>query len=154
MATAMTWNTAFRLTTPTTPSARSSWTTRVLLRPPARPRPSDNRSNVAPAPAPVATPTPPAATTTPPSTPEAVPPTPVAVAATGLLQLRILPWAEVTVDGRALGTTPLRPVGLEAGEHRVVLSHPSYKPLQKSVMIRADETTTLEVDLSYDAFPR
>ncbi len=79
---------------------------------------------------------------------------PTAVTATGLLQLRILPWAEVSVDGRAVGTTPLRPVSLEAGEHRVVLSHPSYKPLQKSVRIRADETTTLEVDLSYDAFPR
>jgi hypothetical protein len=60
----------------------------------------------------------------------------------------------VTVDGRALGTTPLRPVSLGAGEHRVVLSHPGFKPLQKSVLIRADETTTLEVDLSYEAFPR
>ena len=76
------------------------------------------------------------------------------VAATGLLRLRILPWAEVTVDGKPVGTTPLRPVSLEVGEYRVVLSHPGYKPLQKSVVIRADETTTLEVDLSYEAFPK
>jgi hypothetical protein len=60
----------------------------------------------------------------------------------------------VTVDGKPLGTTPLRPVSLEVGRHQVVLSHPEYKPLKKSVVVRADETTTLEVDLSYEAFPR
>jgi serine/threonine-protein kinase len=75
-------------------------------------------------------------------------------AATGLLQFHILPWAEVTVDGKPLGTTPLRPVSLEVGEHQVVLSHPGYKPLKKSVVVRTGATTTLEVDLSYEAFPR
>jgi hypothetical protein len=47
----------------------------------------------------------------------------------------------------------MRPLSLDVGEHRVVLTHPGYKPLQKRVVIRADETTTLEVDLAYEAFP-
>ena len=122
-----------------------------VTRPAVEPRPPEARPQAASGPPPVAAPTPvPKPKAPPPPPPEA----PAPVAATGLLQLRILPWAEVSVDGGAIGTTPLRPVSLEAGEHRVVLSHPGYKPLQKSVLIRADETTTLEVDLSYEAFPR
>jgi serine/threonine-protein kinase len=118
-------------------------------RPPPQSRPAETRTKVAPAPRPTATPTP---TPTPaaPRPPQAAAP----VATTGVLQFRILPWADVTLDGTPLGTTPLRPVTVEAGEHRVVLTHPGYKPLQKTVVVRADETTTLEVDLSYEAFPR
>jgi hypothetical protein len=52
-----------------------------------------------------------------------------------------------------MGSTPMRPISLDVGEHKVVLTHPGYKPLQKLVVIRADETITLEVDLSYEAFP-
>ena len=126
----------------------------VERREPARrpaPRPSETRTIAAPV-------RPPAPTPTPTPTPEIAPLRPRAAAppapATGVLRLRILPWAEVAVDGKALGTTPLRPVSLEVGEHRVVLSHPDYKPLQKTITIRAGETETLEVDLSYEAFPR
>jgi hypothetical protein len=78
---------------------------------------------------------------------------PPTVAVTGRLQLLVLPWAEVKVDGEKVGTTPMKPLGLQVGEHQVLLSHPSYKPLLKRVVVRADETTTLEVDLSYEAFP-
>ncbi len=88
-----------------------------------------------------------------PPQPAPEPPAPV-VTPRGQLQLLILPWAEVSVDGKTIGTTPMRPVALDAGEHKVVLSHPNYRPLQKTVLIRADETFTLEVDLSQVAFPR
>lgn len=47
----------------------------------------------------------------------------------------------------------MRPISLDVGEHKVVLTHPGYRPLQKRVVIRADEITTLEVDLAYEAFP-
>jgi hypothetical protein len=53
-----------------------------------------------------------------------------------------------------MGSTPMRPVELDVGEHTVILAHPEYKPLMKRVVIRADETTTLEVDLAYEAFPK
>jgi hypothetical protein len=73
--------------------------------------------------------------------------------ARGRLQLRVLPWAEVAIDEKPMGSTPMRPVTLDVGEHEVVLSHPQYKPLLKRVVIRAEETTTLDVDLGYEAFP-
>jgi hypothetical protein len=59
----------------------------------------------------------------------------------------------VQIDGETMGTTPMRPVELDEGEHTVVLTHPEYKPLQKRVVIRAEEVTVLEVDLGYEAFP-
>jgi hypothetical protein len=35
-----------------------------------------------------------------------------------------LPWADVSLDGKAQGTTPLRKIKLRAGIHRVELSCP------------------------------
>jgi predicted Ser/Thr protein kinase len=122
--------------------------------PSARPRTRAARPEAAAAPPATTPPRAAPATPRPTPTPTPPPPTPPPIPATGRLQLRILPWAEVTIDGSPVGTTPLRPVSLDEGEHRVVLSHPDYKPLLKSVMVRAGETTTLEVDLSYEAFPR
>jgi serine/threonine protein kinase len=95
----------------------------------------------------VPTPTP-AATTAP--LPSPLPP----LAATGVLQLVVRPWAEVTVDGVSVGTTPFRPLTLGAGIHTVVFSHPNYKSFQRKVTVRAKETTRLEVDLTWEAFRR
>jgi predicted Ser/Thr protein kinase len=73
--------------------------------------------------------------------------------ANGTLRFRIVPWAEVTVDDRPIGTTPLRPLSLPPGIHTVRLQHPSYRPLQKRVTIRPGEAFSLEVDLRDEAFP-
>jgi serine/threonine protein kinase len=80
-------------------------------------------------------------------------PTPAVEAANGTLRLRVVPWAEVSLDGRPLGTTPLRPLSLPPGSHTVRLQHPSYRPLQKRFDIRPGETFVLEVDLGEEAFP-
>ena len=71
--------------------------------------------------------------TAPTPTPTPPPPPPVAppVAARGTLQFRVLPWTEVVIDGETVGTTPMKPLSLEAGEHMVVLNHPNYMPLIK-----------------------
>jgi serine/threonine-protein kinase len=64
-----------------------------------------------------------------------------------------VPWAEVSLDGRPIGTTPLKPVSLSPGVHTVRLQHPDYRPLQKKVNVRPGEVTALEVDLAEEAFP-
>ena len=84
----------------------------------------------------------------------APPPTPAPTPALpGTLKLRIVPWAEVWLDGRPVGTTPLRPLAVPPGVHTVRLQHPSFRPLQKSVRIRSAETTVLDVVLEEEAFP-
>jgi serine/threonine-protein kinase len=83
-----------------------------------------------------------------PATPAPVEPTP------GRLQIVVRPWADVTVDGRAVGTTPFQPLELAGGEHMVAFSHPDYKRFQRKVTITPGQTTRLVIDLSWEAFPK
>jgi hypothetical protein len=91
-----------------------------------------------------------------PSSPEA-PPTPSLpatspiVSATpfqGWLKVLAKPWADVTVDGRVAGQTPLAAIALPPGSHSVILTHPQYEPFTRRVEIRAGETTTIQLDLA------
>jgi hypothetical protein len=79
--------------------------------------------------------------------------TPPQVVQQGFLQLRVTPWAEVSIDDTGVGTTPLRPLPLSPGSHTVQLTHPDYKALNRKVTIRVGETTRLEIDLSWEAVP-
>jgi hypothetical protein len=69
-------------------------------------------------------------------------------AGTGYLRLNSRPWAEVTIDGKPAGATPLLNVELAAGAHTVTLSNPQFG-LKKSVKLQivAGETLTKVVDL-------
>jgi serine/threonine-protein kinase len=71
--------------------------------------------------------------------------------AIGHLQIGVAPWADVSLDGMRLGTTPLAPVALAPGTYTARLEHPDFKPLQRKVTIRAGETTPLRLDLRQDA---
>jgi len=83
--------------------------------------------------------------------PAAAPPDAAARAAPALLSVNAIPWANVRLDGRALGTTPRRNVPLPAGAHNLELDCP---PLGRSVRVPiravAGETTRVVVDLSAD----
>jgi len=68
--------------------------------------------------------------------------------AVGQLRVRVVPWAEVEVDGTRIGTTPFKPLLLPPGVHVIGLRHPGYKPLVREVTIKAGEQTRLDVDLS------
>lgn len=63
------------------------------------------------------------------------------------VQLNALPWAEVTVDGRALGETPLANVPLALGTHRVVFHHPDLGDHVESLTVRAGGPVRLSADL-------
>lgn len=63
------------------------------------------------------------------------------------VQLNALPWAEVTVDGRALGETPLANVPLTLGPHRVVFHHPDLGDHVASLTVRAGAPVRLAADL-------
>jgi predicted Ser/Thr protein kinase len=119
--------------------------------PTPRPAPTDR-------PAPRASPPPPRPAS--PAVVVAVSPSPSPTAApsaaprTGILRLLVLPYAEVRIEGKVLGTTPMKPVELEAGAYTVWFTHPDYQPLQRRVVIRPGEATEIELDLRRAAFPR
>jgi PEGA domain len=60
--------------------------------------------------------------------------------------------AQVMVDGRTLGTAPLRPLGLAAGNHVIEASADGYKPARKEVVVVAKQPLTVELKLA--AIPR
>ena len=66
----------------------------------------------------------------------------------GWLKVLPKPWADVTVDGRVIGQTPLPPIPLAPGSHSVVLTHPDYQPFTRRVEIRAGETAIIRMDLA------
>ena len=73
----------------------------------------------------------------------------------GFLRVVVHPYADVSVDARPVGTSPpLPPLKLTAGTHTIELSHPTFKPLLKTVTVRAGETTRVEVTLGQEAVPR
>jgi serine/threonine-protein kinase len=71
-----------------------------------------------------------------------------------LLLVTVTPWADVTVDGRRVGQTPLGPFTLAPGRHDVLLTHPRYEPYRRRVTISAGETVRLNLDFESDGIPR
>jgi len=66
----------------------------------------------------------------------------------GTLRVAVSPWAEVTVDGRVLGVTPLSPVDLAEGAHQVALKNGELGIVAKRhVIVTPDKETLLKLDL-------
>lgn len=53
-----------------------------------------------------------------------------------------------------MGTTPLDRLTLEAGAHVVLLRHPAFEELRRSVVVTPGETIKLIVDLSKEGTPK
>jgi hypothetical protein len=69
-------------------------------------------------------------------------------APTGILHINARPWAEVWIDGRRLGETPLGNVTLPIGEHDVVFRHPGHPEKRTTVTVgaRAAVRVTMEFE--------
>ena len=68
--------------------------------------------------------------------------------ATGQLDVRVHPWAEVHVGERAFGTTPLRPLPtLAVGRYRVRLVHEADERTV-DVVVEAGKATPVRADFS------
>jgi serine/threonine-protein kinase len=89
-----------------------------------------------------------------PTAPASVAPATPAPPRDGWLLVLPKPWAEVTVDGRVVGQTPLARIALSPGPHSVVLTHPDFRPFTRKVDIRAGQTTTIRLDLTTDGVRR
>ncbi len=72
---------------------------------------------------------------------------------TGSLDCKVQPWGEVYIDGKHMGTTPLRePINLYPGNYEVKITNKQYADtLYKSVKITAKDTT--EVTFSFENTP-
>lgn len=56
------------------------------------------------------------------------------------------PWADVEIDGRAVGQTPLPRIAVPAGPHAVRFRHPELGVRELDGFVRSGETTRVRVD--------
>lgn len=67
----------------------------------------------------------------------------------GLLVANASPWAEVRIDGKSHGTTPIMDLKLPAGRHRAIFSNPETgEVVRRSFVVKPGKTTKLIVEMS------
>lgn len=59
----------------------------------------------------------------------------------GWVTIDASPWAEVSIDGQAVGRTPLGPLPLAPGEHHVTFRHPAGGTDRQRVTVRSEAKT-------------
>jgi hypothetical protein len=65
-----------------------------------------------------------------------------------LLSLNSQPWAEVWIDGKSVGETPLGNLPITIGTHEIVFRHPELGSKTMSAVVKAGVPTRLSVDMS------
>jgi hypothetical protein len=59
----------------------------------------------------------------------------------GRLSINAVPWAEVEINGKSLGETPLANVSLPIGTHEITFRHPQHGVRKQTVVVKADGMT-------------
>jgi serine/threonine-protein kinase len=139
------------------PSARVSVPPAPVSRPatPA-PQPTSSTAPFPSAPAPTRAPTP-RPTAKPPEPVAEVTPTPAPTPSPpprARLAIGVRPWAEVEIDGRPYGRTPLAEIVVEPGEHAVELNNPAYWPRRRQLVLFPGSAVRLDVDLAWEGLRR
>jgi serine/threonine-protein kinase len=72
----------------------------------------------------------------------------------GSLRVLARPWASVYVDGQLIDVTPFAaPIPLRAGEHEVILRHPSAPEERKVIKLSEGDSTLVEVEMKVPPEP-
>jgi serine/threonine-protein kinase len=66
----------------------------------------------------------------------------------GTANLNASPWAEVWVNGKKVGDTPLANLQLPLGTHELVFRHPQFGERRVTTTIRANAPVAVSVDMS------
>jgi hypothetical protein len=67
--------------------------------------------------------------------------------ADGWVNLDASPWAEVSVDGKAVGRTPIANLPLALGEHEFTFRHPQLGDDRQKVIVKSDAITRVTANL-------
>jgi PEGA domain-containing protein len=66
----------------------------------------------------------------------------------GSLSINAVPWADVLVDGRPVGTTPLANLSIPIGQHEVIWRHPRLGERRQTVMVPRQTPARVGMDLN------
>jgi PEGA domain-containing protein len=65
----------------------------------------------------------------------------------GTVSVNAQPWAEVSIDGKAVGETPFANMAIAAGVHEIVFTHPQFGERRIETVVRSGQHVRLGVDL-------
>jgi hypothetical protein len=65
----------------------------------------------------------------------------------GRVSINAVPWAQVWIDGRAVGETPLANVSVAAGEHDIVFRHPRFGEHREKTTVKSGALTRVSATL-------
>jgi hypothetical protein len=66
----------------------------------------------------------------------------------GSVSINAQPWAQVFIDGRAVGETPLANLSIPLGEHEVVFRHPQLGERREKAIVQAGTLTRVSVSFT------
>ena len=66
----------------------------------------------------------------------------------GVVNVNALPWAELWIDGRRIGETPIANLNVPIGEHEFVFKHPSLGERQQRVTVAVGDPVRVTMDLT------
>ncbi len=72
----------------------------------------------------------------------------ISIQPTGTLNANAVPWAEVWMDGKKIGDTPMAGVQVPLGTHEVTFKNPQFPERRTTVTINATKPTAASVDFS------
>lgn len=55
----------------------------------------------------------------------------------GAISVNASPWAQVWIDGKQVGETPLANISVPIGEHDVVFRHPQFGERRQKILVQA-----------------
>jgi hypothetical protein len=65
----------------------------------------------------------------------------------GVVNLNAAPWAEVWIDGRRVGETPIGNLSVSIGPHEVIFRHPQFGEKRHAISVTLGEPVRLSVDM-------
>jgi hypothetical protein len=65
----------------------------------------------------------------------------------GSVNINAVPWAEVLINGKSVGETPIGNLSLPLGEHEIVFRHPQLGEQRRTAIVRLDAPTRVSVNL-------
>jgi hypothetical protein len=67
---------------------------------------------------------------------------------TGTISLNATPWAEVFIDGRSVGVTPIANAQVSVGQHDLAWRHPQLGEKRSTVVVGAQTPARATMDLN------
>lgn len=65
----------------------------------------------------------------------------------GRININAVPWAEVLIDGKPVGETPIGNLSIPLGEHEIVLRHPELGEVRRTAVVRSDAVARVSATL-------